>query len=156
DLHLELAAGERRRVGLERALREAIRAGRLAPQTRLPSTRALAVALNLSRGTVCAAYDQLVAEGDLSAPVGSGPVVAAPARPAGPLRRWAHPTQAPRYDLRPGSPDVSSFPTAAWLRSVRRALTAAPASAFGYGDPAGHPALRAALAEYLGRARGVL
>jgi GntR family transcriptional regulator/MocR family aminotransferase len=166
DLHVDVGQGDvgqgdvghagGRRVGLERALREAIRGGRLAPQTRLPSTRALAVALNLSRGTVCAAYDQLVAEGYLSAAVGSGTTVAALARPLARPRRPAGPPAAPRYDMRPGSPDVSSFPTAAWLRAGRRALTAAPASTFGYGDPTGHPALRAALAEYLGRARGVL
>jgi len=156
DLHLDVGGPEPKRAGLERALREAIRAGRLAPQTRLPSTRALATQVGLSRGTVCAAYDQLVAEGYLSAVTGSGTTVAALARPA---VHKGHPvvtTAAPRYDLRPGSPDVSSFPTGAWLRSARRALTGAPSTAFGYGDPAGHPRLRAALAEYLGRARGVL
>lgn len=159
DLHLDLTPGQAqqgRRAGLERALREAIRAGRLVPQTRLPSTRALAAELGLSRGTVSAAYDQLVAEGYLSAATGSGTTVATLARATihkGPPRAE---TAKPRYDLRPGSPDVSSFPTAAWLRSARRALTGAPASDFGYGDPAGHPRLRAALAEYLGRARGVL
>ena len=157
DLHLDLtAAGEQKRAGLERALREAIRAGRLAPQTRLPSTRALAAQVGLSRGTVCAAYDQLVAEGYLSAATGSGTTVATLARPTIHRRLSTREETPPRFDLRPGSPDVSSFPTAAWLRSARRALTGAPASAFGYGDPAGHPRLRAALAEYLGRARGVL
>jgi GntR family transcriptional regulator/MocR family aminotransferase len=159
DLHLDLAdqaAVGGRRAGLERALRDAIRAGRLAPHTRLPSTRALAAALNLSRGTVCAAYDQLVAEGYLSAAIGSGTSIAATARPTVLSGRSVARSVAPRFDLRPGSPDVSSFPTAAWLRSGRRALTAAPASAFGYGDPSGHPLLRAALADYLGRVRGVL
>jgi len=159
DLHLDLTTSpsqQGRRAGLERALREAIRAGRLAPQSRLPSTRALAAQLGLSRGTVSAAYDQLVAEGYLSAVTGSGTTVAALGRPAVHKGHPASVHKAPRYDLRPGSPDVSSFPTAAWLRSARRALTGAPASDFGYGDPAGHPRLRAALAEYLGRARGVL
>ncbi|HEU5107961.1 MAG TPA: PLP-dependent aminotransferase family protein, partial [Micromonosporaceae bacterium] len=62
----------------------------------------------------------------------------------------------PRYDLRPGRPDVSAFPTAAWLRAARRALAAAPASAYSYGDTQGLVELRTALAGYLGRARGVL
>jgi GntR family transcriptional regulator / MocR family aminotransferase len=155
DLHLELDSAAGRRVALERALREAVRSGRLAPGTRLPATRALAAELNLARNTVSAAYDQLVAEGFLSARTGSGTVVAALPRPG--TRPAPAPPHAapPRYDLRPGSPDVTAFPTAAWLRSARRALHAAPAAAFDYGDPRGRPELRAALADYLGRTRGV-
>jgi GntR family transcriptional regulator / MocR family aminotransferase len=156
DLHLELDASAGRRSGLERALRDAIRDGRLPPSTRLPATRALAAELGLSRGTVSAAYDQLVAEGWLVARVGAGTEVS-------PLRRVvpAPPPPPPgpasfRYDLRPGSPDVGLFPVTAWLRATRRALAAAPAEAYGYGDPRGRPELRRALAGYLGRARGVL
>jgi len=72
DLHLDLDSATGRRSGLERALRDAVRSGRLAPGARLPSTRALATELGLSRGTVSAAYDQLVAEGYLAARRGSG------------------------------------------------------------------------------------
>ncbi|WP_320778149.1 PLP-dependent aminotransferase family protein, partial [Streptomyces sp. CRN 30] len=61
----------------------------------------------------------------------------------------------PAYDLRPGTPDLASFPRAAWLRAARRALTAAPHEALGYSDPRGRPELRAALAGYLSRTRGV-
>jgi GntR family transcriptional regulator/MocR family aminotransferase len=156
DLHLDLDSATGRRVALERALREAIRSGRLAPDTRLPATRALAAELNLARNTVSAAYDQLVAEGFLSARTGSGTVVAALPRPRS--RAAVPPADAapPRFDLRPGSPDVTSFPTAAWLRATRRALHAAPAAAFDYGDPRGRRELRVALADYLGRTRGVL
>jgi GntR family transcriptional regulator/MocR family aminotransferase len=60
-----------------------------------------------------------------------------------------------RFDLRPGYPDITSFPRAEWLAACRTALTKAPAAAFGYGDPRGRPELRAALAGYLARARGV-
>ena len=60
-----------------------------------------------------------------------------------------------RYDLRPGSPDVSAFPRSAWLRAARSALTDAPFTALDYSDPRGRPELRAALAAYLARARGV-
>src|ERR1700722_13225637 len=81
DLHLERDTAAGRRAGLERALREAIRDGRLAPDTRLPSSRALAADLGLSRGTVSAAYDQLVAEGYLVARHGSGTVVSGLVRP---------------------------------------------------------------------------
>ncbi|GAB3174464.1 GntR family transcriptional regulator [Micromonospora palomenae] len=156
DLHLELDASGGRRAGLERALRAAIRDGRLPPSTRLPATRALAAELGLARGTVSAAYDQLVAEGWLVARVGSGTEVS-PLRQAGTPAATPMPgPAAPRYDLRPGSPDVGAFPVTAWLRATRRALAVAPASAYGYGDPRGRAELRAALAGYLGRARGVL
>ncbi|MFG2056948.1 PLP-dependent aminotransferase family protein [Micromonospora sp. NPDC048930] len=156
DLHLELDASGGRRAGLERALRDAIRDGRLPPSTRLPATRALAAELGLSRGTVSAAYDQLVAEGWLVARIGAGTAVS-PLRRAAPASAPPPPGPAPfRYDLRPGSPDVGLFPVTAWLRATRRALSVAPAEAYGYGDPRGRPELRAALAGYLGRARGVL
>jgi GntR family transcriptional regulator/MocR family aminotransferase len=59
------------------------------------------------------------------------------------------------HDLRPGHPDLSSFPRTAWSRAVTRALKAAPFEAFGYADPHGRPELRHALAQYLARARGV-
>ncbi|MFE9425363.1 PLP-dependent aminotransferase family protein [Kitasatospora sp. NPDC006697] len=156
DLHLDLsagkAAGEGARAALERSLREAVRSGRLATGTPLPATRALAGELGLSRGTVTAAYEQLAAEGYLIARHGSGTRVADVARPE---RRAGRGEPArPRHDLRPGTPDVGSFPVAAWLRAARRALADAPPAAFGYGDPRGRPELRAALADYLGRVRG--
>jgi len=155
DLHLDVPAGGRR-AGLERALREAIRSGRLAPGSRLPATRTLAAELRLARGTVAAAYDQLVAEGFLTARTGSGTTVAPVPRTPPPVEKTARPSAAPRFDLRPGSPDVSTFPTAEWLRASRRALARAPMSAYDYGDPRGRVELRTALAEYLGRTRGVL
>ncbi|MFF4030629.1 PLP-dependent aminotransferase family protein [Streptomyces sviceus] len=156
DLHLEVIAGEGRRVGLERALRDAVRGGQLAAGARLPATRRLAEQLGVSRGTVKAAYDQLIAEGYLTARQGSGTVVAPlPAADHGPSQSNAR-ARAPLFDLRPGSPDVGAFPAAAWLRAVRRAVATAPVSAYDYGDPLGRIELRVALAEYLGRARGVV
>lgn len=61
----------------------------------------------------------------------------------------------PAHNLMPGSPDLSSFPRAEWLKASRRALSAAPDAAFGYDDPRGRVELRTALADYLARARGV-
>jgi GntR family transcriptional regulator / MocR family aminotransferase len=155
DLHLDVGTGAGRRAALERALRDGIRSGRLAPQAKLPSTRSLAAELGLARGTVNAAYDQLIAEGYLQARTGSGTTVAGLSSP--PLTTAAHPAddERPRYDLRPGTPDVTSFPASSWVRSLRRALASAPASIHGYGDPRGRGELRQALTEYLGRARGV-
>src|SRR5918999_1377572 len=51
---------------IEGQLREAVRAGRLAAGERLPSTRALAAELGVSRGVVVQAYGQLAAEGYLA------------------------------------------------------------------------------------------
>ncbi|MFF7792088.1 aminotransferase class I/II-fold pyridoxal phosphate-dependent enzyme [Streptomyces sp. NPDC007991] len=155
DLHLE-PTGPGLRRGLTDALREAVRSGRLAPGTRLPSSRALAADLGIARNTVADAYADLVAEGWLSARQGSGTRVAqrTVVPPAGTA---PHPREhtRPAYDLRPGSPDLASFPRAQWLKAARRALTAAPCDALDYGDPRGRPELRAALAGYLSRARGV-
>ncbi|WP_330456391.1 PLP-dependent aminotransferase family protein [Streptomyces sp. NBC_00820] len=156
DLHIALDTAGGRRAGLESALRTAIRQGRLPTGTLLPSTRGLAQELGLSRGTVSAAYGQLVEEGYLTTRPGSGTKVADAAQraqaPAGPAPAPA----TPRHDLRPGRPDVSAFPTRAWLASTRRVLTHARPEVFGSGDPQGRIELRVALADYLGRTRGVI
>ncbi len=158
DLHLDLPGlhGSRIRAGLEAALRDAIRTGRLGPGTRLPSSRALAADLGLARNTVAEVYSQLVAEGWLTARTGSGTLVAertAAGPSPGPQARPE--VAAPRYDLRPGVPDLSAFPAAAWLATARKVLAAAPRSFLDYADPRGLPRLRIALAGYLARARGV-
>jgi GntR family transcriptional regulator / MocR family aminotransferase len=157
DLHLELA-GHRVRAGLEAALREAVQTGRLAPGTRLPSSRTLAADLGIARNTVAEAYAQLGAEGWLTARQGSGTRVASTAVVSpGPAAGIRPPlgARAARYDLRPGSPDLSAFPRAGWLSAARKALSGAPSRALGYSDPRGRPELRTVLAAYLGRTRGV-
>jgi len=67
DLLLELQRGSGAPLHeqLELALREHVRSGRLAPGTKLPSSRSLAAQLGLSRGVVLEAYSQLAAEGYL-------------------------------------------------------------------------------------------
>ncbi|GGW43347.1 MocR-like pyridoxine biosynthesis transcription factor PdxR [Streptomyces xantholiticus] len=157
DLHLELR-GPGLRQGLMDALREAVRSGRLAPDVRLPSSRSLSADLGIARNTVADAYAELVAEGWLTARQGSGTRVARRSAPrkaaSGPVR--VHPARGgPAYSLLPGSPDLASFPRAEWLKAARRAISAAPHEAFGYGDPRGRVELRSVLADYLARARGV-
>ncbi|MFG1932161.1 PLP-dependent aminotransferase family protein [Mycobacterium sp. NPDC048908] len=157
DIHLDRPGG-RVRDGVMEAIRTAIRSGRLLPGTRLPSSRALAADLGVARNTVARAYAELIAEGWLTSQHGSSTFVSFRAAEfvgalAAPPRR-----QAPRrlnHDLRPGHPDLSSFPRAEWSRAVKRALTSAPFEAFGYADPHGRPELRRALAQYLARTRGV-
>jgi GntR family transcriptional regulator / MocR family aminotransferase len=157
DLHLVLT-GHRVRAGLEAALRDALQAGRLAPGTRLPSSRALAADLGIARNTVAEAYAQLVAEGWLTARQGSGTRVASAAAVSPVPAAGIHPppgTRVARHDLRPGSPDLSAFLRAGGLSAARKALSGAPSRALGYSDPCGRPELRTVLAAYLGRTRGV-
>ena len=138
------------------ALREAVRSGRLAPGTRLPSSRALAADLGVARNTVADACSELIAEGWLTARQGSGTRVAARAKPRRvPASSVTSHGRCPAYGLLPGSPNLAQFPRAQWLGAARRALTVAPNDAFGYGDPAGRIELRTVLADYLARARGV-
>jgi len=153
DLHLALGPARPGR-GLEAALRDAVTSGRLAPGTRLPSTRALAADLGVARGTVAAVYAQLSAEGWLDSRVGAGTWVASPVATA-PTAVPAPPAGPDLLDLRAGIPDASAFPRAAWAASARRAATDAPAAHLGYGCPLGDEELRRALAGYLARVRGV-
>src|SRR5260221_1272089 len=106
DLHLELT-GSRIRAGLEAALRDAMRTGRLGPGVRLPSSRDLAADLGIARNTVADAYSQLVAEGWLEARTGSGNLVTAPPAPTAPTSVPPAPRSAPlRVYLAPMGPAV--------------------------------------------------
>jgi GntR family transcriptional regulator / MocR family aminotransferase len=141
---------------LERELREAIRSGRLGAGERLPSSRALAGELSVSRGLVLDCYQQLQAEGFLTTRTGSATRVAGGAyrQPTPPVRAAAPPRLA--VDFRSGVPDLSSFPVRDWLWALREAARQAPTEAFGYGDPRGSAALREVLAAYLRRVRGAV
>jgi GntR family transcriptional regulator/MocR family aminotransferase len=152
-VELDREAGTPLHEQLERSLREGIRAGRLAAGTRLPSTRGLAAELGISRGVVSEAYGQLVAEGYLLASQGTPTRVARAVR--GPAPSPA-PSLSPRfrYHLDPALPDLAAFPRDRWLRSLRAAWRQEALDAVAYPDPRGVPALREALAEYLGRVRG--
>ena len=134
-LHRQLADG----------LRTAIRTGRLAPHTRMPSTRVLAADLRVSRRLVVDAYSQLVAEGFLSSRHGSGTQVATVEAASAP--QYAEPTRRYDVDFAPGSPDLSSFPRTAWLRALRAGLAEIGSDSFGYVDPQGLPAARVAIAD---------
>lgn len=159
DLHLDLAPtlapGTRgAKDTLVNALRDAVRSGRLPPGTRLPPSRTLSADLGLARNTVADAYADLVAEGWLGSRQGAGTWVVNVARSASPVRPRGSGIR-PAHNLMPGSPDFSQFPRTQWVAATRRALTTAPNEALHLSDPRGRPELRAALAEYLARARGV-
>ncbi|MDX3380345.1 PLP-dependent aminotransferase family protein [Streptomyces niveiscabiei] len=142
---------------VRQALREAIRTGRLAAGTRLPSSRDLAADLGVSRGLVTEAYEQLTAEGYLRSGRGAGTWVGDAVRAAAPRARDRAPrSPAARADFVPGSPDLSLFPRAAWSAAQRAVLAGLPHQDLGYPDPRGLPRLRTALAALLTRRRGVV
>lgn len=159
ELLLPAAAAPARQRGraLQSALRDAVRTGRLTAGTRLPSSRELAADLGVSRGLVTEAYEQLTAEGYLRSDRGSGTWVGDAARTAVRGARDLAP-RAPGalVDFRPGTPDLSLFPRAAWAAAHKSVLTRLPHHALGYPDPRGLPQLRTSLAALLARRRGVV
>lgn len=142
------------RSQLEDQFRQAIRSGRLGAGQRVPSSRALATAMGLSRGLVQECYAQLQAEGYLVTRGGSATRVAAAATRAelSPPEPASPPVQL-LADFRSGVPDLGSFTRESWAWAVREACRAAPNSSLDYGDPAGSPRLREVLAAYLRRVR---
>lgn len=142
---------------LRAALREAVRSGRLAPGTRLPSSRDLAADLGVSRGLVTEAYEQLTAEGYLRSGRGAGTWVGGAVRAAPPRARDLAPrSPGTRADFVAGAPDLSLFPRAAWAAAQRGVLAGLAHHELGYPDPRGLPRLRTALAALLARRRGVV
>ena len=145
-LHLQLAE----------QFRAAIRDGRLQAGHRLASTRDLAKELAVSRSVAQAAYDQLHAEGWIAGRTGSGTYVAdvVPLPPA--PRHRARPAEDVRpqlLTLRPGIPYIHPQVDPGWRRAWREVSAQAPPR--GYEHPAGLPELRSALAEHVGRVRGI-
>jgi GntR family transcriptional regulator / MocR family aminotransferase len=156
-LRLDRGPGETLRAALERTLREAIQSGALREGVRLPSSRALAHALSVSRGVVSDAYGQLEAQGFLVTRPRAAPMVAGVQRSETPRREEPEPPRpAPRYDLTPTTPDVTLFPLARWLAAAQHVARRASSATLDYREPRGEHALRTALADHLGRTRGVI
>ncbi|HKH50485.1 MAG TPA: PLP-dependent aminotransferase family protein [Mycobacterium sp.] len=155
-VELDRAAAEPLHRQLTSGLRDAIRSGRLVPETRLPSTRVLAADLGVSRRLVVDAYSQLAAEGFLLCRHGSGTRVATVDTASAPERDAGEPEKHFDIDFAPGSPDLGSFPRHAWLRALRQGLAEIESQAFGYIAPQGLHTARVAVADYLRRTRGVL
>jgi GntR family transcriptional regulator/MocR family aminotransferase len=144
------------RAQLEDQFRRAIRSGRLGAGDRVPSSRALASALGLSRGLVQECYAQLLAEGYLVTRGGSATRVAGAATRPEPSRQLS-PPRPPRLvaDFRSGVPDLASVPREDWAWAVREACRTAPNADLDYGDPCGTWRLREVVAAYLRRVRAV-
>ncbi len=162
-------------------LREAILGGRLAPRSRLPSTRALASELGCARNTVAGAYDQLLAEGYLEARSGSGTFVSGvlpesllgTGGKAGPprsesataegtlsrrgsalaeLRRGRETGPGP---FRMGLPETGEFPFEIWARLLQKVWRQPAQQLVRHGQPAGYAPLRGAIAGYLRTVRAL-
>jgi GntR family transcriptional regulator / MocR family aminotransferase len=174
EYHVSLIGRKDLSGEIYRQLRRGILEGRLRPGDALPPTRTLARSLNVSRTTVAVAYDRLLGEGFVTSRVGSGTFVGERGpRVGGNGRRSEAPgvlearaiwnsIQLPtafdrpaRFDFRSGIPDGSLFPHKAWRRLITHELRAEASGKAVYGDPAGHPALRAAIARHIGLSRGV-
>lgn len=119
----------------------------------LPSTRALAAQLRVSRTTVTSCYLELEGDGWITSSHGAGTFVSR--RDPSPDERRpaaarAQPPSAQSFDLRPGGVDPALVSSRDWQRIWRRAAPTATAP-----DPCGVPELRDALAGYLTTARGL-
>ena len=164
-------------------LRAQVADGTLVPGARVPSTRALAADLGVSRSTVTTAYEQLVAEGflvtaagraarvaaPLAAGVAPGRLDAPPAAPVPPLSAWGRrvegmagmalqasaPQEAAPIDFLYGAVASRDFPALAWRRVYQAELLRQQHRLY-YAEPEGDPALRRALQGYLARARGLV
>lgn len=165
-----------------RALRDLILSGTLASGARIPSSRMLADDLRVSRNTVLTAFEKLMSEGYLDSRIGGGTYVA-PVLPDEALTIASHPplqrtneisismskrgktlasadvdwatTQRRPVAFRLGAPAVDAFPFDLWGRITAKILRRRSPQIFGYGEPAGYPRLRRAVASYLVSARGV-
>ncbi|MFS2221961.1 PLP-dependent aminotransferase family protein [Pantoea sp. B65] len=171
---LDRAAGHLSRQ-LAQALRKAIGKGELKAGDLLPSTRVLAGALQLARGTVIEAFEQLVAEGFFVSQPGSGTRVAPSlnvntqpaAKPAAgesmPLSRQAEAfsragsqfTTLPAVPFAVSVPAGSTAPDDVWRRLGNRIRARGPGAPSGYGDPQGARPLREVIAEYVRKSRSV-
>ncbi|TQL69583.1 GntR family transcriptional regulator/MocR family aminotransferase [Nocardioides albertanoniae] len=158
---LDRTCGDPLPAQLASQIRTLVLSGTLSTGDRLPSTRALAADLGVSRAVTEHAYDQLSAEGWLEARRGSGTFVTTTgATGARPQKVTARPARAtPRHPgralphLDTGTPFFDPRLEPGWRRAWREVSATTPPR--GYDDPRGLPELREALAARLGRTRGL-
>lgn len=163
---------------LAQKLRDAIQSGVLKPGEPLPSSRAFSESLDVARGTVIEAYEQLIAEGFLEARPGAGTQVAfALARPQQPTARRKKNTASNAPPLPPSAPPFTDLatqfmpmqpvpfaisvpvnaaaPGLVWRRLGNRIRAHGNGAPSSYDDPQGALPLRRAIAEYVRRSRSV-
>jgi GntR family transcriptional regulator/MocR family aminotransferase len=178
-IRLDPDAGETLQTQIYAAIRRAILDGLLAPGAPVLSSRALAADLGVSRTTMLLAFEQLTAEGYLTAQRGSGTFVAstlpddlARVRVTRMPTRLTHPpishrgaavaatppnairVAGPPRAFRIGVPALDLFPVRLWTQLVTRRLRSITRGQLDYGDPTGLPELREAIADHVRTARG--
>lgn len=142
------------------ALKEQMLSGVLATGAALPATRDLAQQLGVSRNTVCAAYEMLVAEGFLisrpgaAARVAEGLCMEVEVPAPLPIRRTETPLPV-AVSFCTGRPDLALFPRYLWQQLLREACRTLPLELYGYSGPQGLPLLRQHIAAWLLRGRGL-
>lgn len=176
-LSLNLPSGTtgRRKSELYRQIRAAILAGRLAPSMQLPSTRALAQQLGLSRTTVVAVYEALTADGLVYGRVGGGTFAnpgSAPGIKASSSSETQHDArlsppylnatlddlespQHLRFNFGVGLPDKQLFPFGIWRQLANKSLRDLERSASSGVPAAGSSSLRQAIASHLSYSRAI-
>lgn len=172
EVHISLVGRSDLAGEIYRQLRAAVVAGQLRAGDALPPTRELARRLEVSRGTVAAAYDRLSSEGFVVSRVGAGTFVSQWAARNEPRTDADHGVLRPRpiwegipvstafaaparYEFRTGLPDANRFPFQTWRRLMADELRPSAVGRGAYGDPAGDPGLREAIARHLGVSRGL-
>lgn len=162
-------------------LRQAILSNRLQNGVQLPSTRALAKDLKVSRNTVMAVYDQLIAEGYLQGKIGAGTFVAEniqteflkTAKTQTTTQTNTSRQIAGRGNLfwetsftftdQPNKPRafqtgfsaIDEFPLEIWTRITSSRLRKMPRKQLDYCETQGFQPLREEIAKYLSASRGV-
>lgn len=143
-------------------IRSEILEGRLTPGEKLPSSRALALHLQVSRSTVNLAYDQLLAEGYLEALPYKGYYVSRMEEPLR-LERHSYPVLKkmgePKefiWHFTPNGIDMKEFPYRVWRQITKEVLQDDRQELFALGEPQGDGRLREAISRYLFAARGVM
>jgi GntR family transcriptional regulator/MocR family aminotransferase len=142
------------------ALKDLMLSGKLNAGEALPSTRELAKELNVSRNTVCEAYNLLISEGFVisrqGAPtrVADGLCIESTTRALSPniMNRAVHPISV---SFRTGRPDLRQFPRFLWQQLMNKAFEKLLLEDFGYTGPQGLPELREEIAAWLFRSRGL-
>ncbi|WP_373505428.1 PLP-dependent aminotransferase family protein [Aestuariivirga sp.] len=150
---------------IARQVRALVLSGRLKPQTRLPSTRALSEELSVARATVVEAYEQLLSEGYLETRSGSGTRVAAelPESLLASTSPKTASTPAPRLTVkreparpfRSGLVDWENFPHDDWGKLLGRFWRNPPVTLLEHNDAFGWMPLREAIARHLYEWRGI-
>ena len=144
-------------------IKSEIISGNLTSGTRLPSTRVLSQNLDVSRSTVCLAFDQLLSEGYIESVSCKGYFVSQldglysiKAQPASVAMMPVADTDKYLVDFSPNGVDLEHFPFNIWRKVTKNVLTVDSKELFNIGDPKGELFLRTNIASYLHQSRGVL